>query len=200
MEDSKIEDILDSKIEDILISLFENQSRVGKDALLAKMEFAKWKGDDPYFGLAYNLKKCNDKELFISKCRKYLTTTDRIEHLISLMLNDKLCAELNYVQKKWLNEYSNDIAPKPMIEQRGIGIRGKILVEDKDTYIKELHTKIDGKIGVAVVEILQKEIDKGFMLRPTYKEVADEFGNIGNRQGYNRAFNMFNRPKTQKFR
>lgn len=95
----------------------------------------------------------------------------------------------------------NSIPQKPMIEQREIGIRAKILVENKDTYIKDLHTKIDGKIGVAVVEILQKEIDKGFMLRPTYKEVADEFGNIGNRQGYNRAFSRFkSSPKIEKFR
>lgn len=95
----------------------------------------------------------------------------------------------------------NSIPQKPMIEQRGIGIRAKILVENKDTYIKDLHTKIDGKIGVAVVEILQKEIDKGFMLRPTYKEVADEFGYIGNRQGYNRAFSRFESShKIEKFR
>ncbi len=95
----------------------------------------------------------------------------------------------------------NSIPQKPMIVQREIGIRTKILVEDKDTYIKDLHTKIDGKIGVAVVEILQKEIDKGFMLRPTYKEVADEFGNIGNRQGYNRAFSRFeSSSKIEKFR
>lgn len=95
----------------------------------------------------------------------------------------------------------NSIPQKPMIEQREIGIRAKILVENKDIYIKDLHTKIDGKIGVAVVEILQKEIDKGFMLRPTYKEVADEFGNIGNRQGYNRAFSRFESShKIEKFR
>ena len=93
------------------------------------------------------------------------------------------------------------LSQKPMIKQREKGIRAKILVEDKDTYIKDLHTKIDGKIGVSVVKILQGEIDKGFMLRPTYKEMADEFGDIGNRQGYNRAFsNVESCPKIEKFR
>ena len=93
------------------------------------------------------------------------------------------------------------LSKKPMIKQREKGIRAKILVEDKDTYIKDLHTKIDGKIGVSVVKILQGEIDKGFMLRPTYKEMADEFGDIGNRQGYNRAFsNVESCPKIEKFR
>ena len=93
------------------------------------------------------------------------------------------------------------LSQKPMIKQREKGIRAKILVEDKDTYIKDLHTKIDGKIGVSVVEILQREIDKGFILRPTYKEMADEFGYIGNRQGYNRAFsNVGTCPKIEKFR
>ena len=93
------------------------------------------------------------------------------------------------------------LSQKPMIRQREKGIRAKILVEDKDTYIKDLHTKIDGKIGVSVVKILQGEIDKGFMLRPTYKEMADEFGDIGNRQGYNRAFsNVESCPKIEKFR
>ena len=88
-----------------------------KDAILAKLELWKWKNDEPYFGLAYSLKQNNDKEFFIRICRKHLTTLERIEHLKSLMLNNSMCAKLNEVQMKWLDEYSNNIPLKQKQEQ-----------------------------------------------------------------------------------
>lgn len=85
----------------------------------------------------------------------------------------------------------DEIQAKPQkraAEPKERGIRARLMVEDKDAYLDELHTKIDGKIGVAVVDILQSEIEKEKMLRPTYKEAVEEFGDIGNKAGYNRAF------------
>ena len=95
----------------------EEEREKMKDAILAKMEWWKWKDDEVYFWLAHSLKENNDKEFFIRRCRKYLTTLERIEHLKSLMLNNSMCAKLNEVQMKWLDEYSNNIPLKQKQEQ-----------------------------------------------------------------------------------
>lgn len=101
-------------------------------------------------------------------------------------------------------EAGNEIQAKPKkraTEPKERGIRAKLMVKDKDAYLAELHTKIDGKIGVQVVEILQREIEKEKMLRPTYKEAREEFGEIGNKAGYNRAFARYTPlPTVQKLR
>ena len=99
-------------------------------------------------------------------------------------------------------EAGNEIQAKPKkraTEPKERGIRAKLMVQDKDSYLRELHTKIDGKIGVQVVEILQREIEKEKMLRPTYNEAREEFGEIGNKSGYYRAFGVYNPlPTIQK--
>lgn len=101
-------------------------------------------------------------------------------------------------------EASDEIQAKPKkraAEPKERGIRARLMVEDKDAYLNELHTKIDGKVGVAVVDILQGEIEKEKMLRPTYTEAREEFGNIGNKAGYNRAFARYKPlPKIKKLR
>lgn len=101
-------------------------------------------------------------------------------------------------------EAGDEIQAKPKkraAEPKERGIRARLMVEDKDAYLKELHTKIDGKIGVAVVDILQSEIEKEKMLRPTYSEAVEEFGDIGSKSGYNRAFaNYKQMPKIEKLR
>ena len=106
--------------------------------------------------------------------------------------------------QKAQKEVGDEIQAKPKkraAEQKERGIRARLMVEDKDAYLKALHTKIDGKIGVAVVDILQSEIEKEKMLRPTYKEAVEEFGDIGSKSGYNRAFaNYKPKPKIEKLR
>lgn len=101
-------------------------------------------------------------------------------------------------------EAGNEKQAKPKkraAEPKERGIRARLMVEDKDAYLNELHTKIDGKIGVAVVDILQSEIEREKMLRPTYSEAREEFGDIGNKSGYNRAFaNYKPMPKIEKLR
>lgn len=98
----------------------------------------------------------------------------------------------------------DEIQAKPKkraAEPKERGIRARLMVEDKDAYLKELHTKIDGKIGVAVVDILQGEIEKEKMLRPTYNEAREEFGDIGSKSGFNRAFaNYKPMPTIKKLR
>ena len=54
-----------------------------------------------------------------------------------------------------------------------------------------MHRLIDGKIGKDVAIIIGALIDQGVILKPTFKQVENEFGNIGNRSGYNRYINIY---------
>lgn len=64
--------------------------------------------------------------------------------------------------------------------------RDKLLCEDKDSLIEKLHTLIDGKKGKDVALVIHACINSGKMTKPTFKMVQDEFGNIGNRSGFNK--------------
>lgn len=71
------------------------------------------------------------------------------------------------------------------------GIRSKILLEDKEKVLDQMHRLIDGKIGKDVAIIIGALIDQGVILKPTFKQVENEFGNIGNRSGYNKYINIY---------
>lgn len=130
----------------------EEERKKITDAILAKMEWWKWKNDEPYFGLAHSLKENNDKEFFIRICRKHLTTLERIEHLKSLMLNNSMCAKLNEVQMKWLNEYSNDIPPKQKQEQAAeTKLPEKLNTDEAKKYIQKA-------VNIGVVEYTESGV------------------------------------------
>ena len=131
---------------------------------------------------------------------------DTIWHKLTILMAfaNQRRGEIIEALKDMTNSYSepqqapkgagDEIQAKPKkraAEQKERGIRARLMVEDKDAYLKELHTKINGKVGVAVVDILQCEIEKEKMLRPTYSEAREEFGDIGNKAGYNRAFSKY---------
>ena len=158
-----------------------------KDAILAKLELWKWKNDEPYFGLAYSLKQNNDKEFFIRICRKHLTTLERIEHLKSLMLNNSMCAKLNEVQMKWLDEYSSNIAPMVAKGKRGRPkvkeLKDYIRVSDKERFIKELKELLKDRKGKELAAYIKAFCDCGLMEFVPYKALKEIEG-IGNEKAY----------------
>ena len=73
---------------------------------------------------------------------------------------------------------------------RGKG-RPKETLQDKviggDTgFIKKLHTLIDGKKGKDFCLYIVASIKLGKLTKPTYTQVKNEFGDIGNKSGFNR--------------
>lgn len=50
--------------------------------------------------------------------------------------------------------------------------------------LKKLHTLIDGKKGKSLALIIIACVKLGYMTKPTYQQLAGEFGDIGSRQAY----------------
>ena len=57
---------------------------------------------------------------------------------------------------------------------------------NKDYILKELHELISGRKGREVALIIRVCIKEGIITKPTFKQVEDEFGYIGNVSGYNK--------------
>lgn len=69
---------------------------------------------------------------------------------------------------------------------------GLLMVEDRTKAMARLHTMIDGKQGKAVAVVIAVAIDKGILQQPTYKQLNDEFGNIGDKRLFSPKDAVFN--------
>jgi hypothetical protein len=58
--------------------------------------------------------------------------------------------------------------------------------KEKNPLLLKFHKMIDGRKGRAVAMIIYAGIQAGVIVRPTYKQVMNEFDDIGNRSGYNK--------------
>lgn len=76
------------------------------------------------------------------------------------------------------NKKSNNNFKSLMINDEG---------EEKLNRLKYL---IKGKVGKHVVLIIKAAMKKGWLLKPTFRQVKDEFGYIGAEQGFNKYFNI----------
>ena len=63
------------------------------------------------------------------------------------------------------------------------------LQNDDGSKLQTLHDVMSGKGGKEVALVIKVAIQIGWITKPTYKAVADEFGNIGNRSNYNKYIN-----------
>lgn len=62
----------------------------------------------------------------------------------------------------------------------------KMLCSDKEAMLEKLRTLAQGKKGKDFALIIRTAVKEGIMMRPTYGEVNDAFGDIGNQSGYNK--------------
>ena len=63
------------------------------------------------------------------------------------------------------------------------------MVNDADgSKLQRLHKIMRGKKGKDAALIVLASIRKGWMLKPTYTQVAEEFGDIGSRQSFSTYF------------
>lgn len=109
----------------------------------------------------------------------------------------------NPYEETWLNELRDTFEQtetKPgaaeNMEQKQKRKRGRPtktlkdkMVNDEDgSKLQKIHTIMQGKKGKDAVLVLLACVLNGWMDRPTYKQVVDEFGYIGSKTGYNRYF------------
>lgn len=68
-------------------------------------------------------------------------------------------------------------------------LKEKIIDDADGSKLQKIHTKMDGKKGKDAALIILACIKKGWMLKPTYTQVKNEFGDIGSKSGYNKYLN-----------
>ena len=61
-----------------------------------------------------------------------------------------------------------------------------ILINGKEQLLEKLHKLIDGKKGKFVANVIKACCGIGFIVKPTYTQVRNEFGDIGAKSGYNK--------------
>lgn len=127
-----------------------------------------------------------DLDPFCKKGWEILRQIEKVEENISLL-------------RDWYNNNSTQTAHKQDTTepQQGNGKRGRQKKSLKDKMIddangeklQKMHTILKGKKGKDVSLIIMTCIKKGWMTKPTYTEVKNEFGDIGSKTGYNRYLN-----------
>lgn len=95
---------------------------------------------------------------------------------------------------------------RPKQQQKSWSARGKgrpketlkdKMINDADgSKLQKVHTVMDGKIGKAAALIVLACIRKGWMQKPTFTQVAEEFGDIGTQQGFTKY--MYEEKFTQE--
>lgn len=89
--------------------------------------------------------------------------------------------------------------PKPT---RGRGrpkatLKDKMIDDPDGEKLQEIHAKMNGKKGKDAALIILACINKGWMMKPTFTQVSNEFGDIGCKTGYNKYLNACNFTKEE---
>lgn len=67
-----------------------------------------------------------------------------------------------------------------------------LLGTDKEQHLKQLHELINGRKGKDVCLIVKASMQLGWITKPTFSQLQKEFGNIGNKSGYNKYMSLPN--------
>ena len=103
---------------------------------------------------------------------------------------------------------AQSLPPEPQQEQpkptRGRGrpketLKDKMIDDANGEKLQKTHTKMSGKKGKDAALIILACIKKGWMAKPTYTQVRDEFGDIGSKTGYNKYLkeSMFSKEELE---
>lgn len=63
------------------------------------------------------------------------------------------------------------------------------VVADTEKCMNILHKAMKNKVGKEAALIIRVAISNGWIEKPTFKAITDEFGNVGHRSGFNRYMN-----------
>lgn len=90
-------------------------------------------------------------------------------------------------------EYSKQ-QEEPKQKEKGGRPKGTFkdrLIDDTDgKHLEILKTVIAERKGKDVALVILCAMEFGWLLKPTFSQVEDEFGDIGSRQGYNKYFDL----------
>lgn len=102
------------------------------------------------------------------------------------LLNNTKQAKATETQKQ-PSDFKQSEKPEKKEQQKQFS--DKIIAQNKDNILSILHELIDKRKGREVALIITAAIKKGVILKPTYTEIKNEFGDIGNKSGFNSYMN-----------
>ena len=115
---------------------------------------------------------------------------ERCIEVISVGKDKDIAQFLREATERLRNAGANSVVKKEILKR---GRRSKpfkdYLQNDDGSKLQTLHDVMSGKGGKEVALVIKVAIQIGWITKPTYKAVADEFGNIGNRSNYNKYIN-----------
>lgn len=99
--------------------------------------------------------------------------------------DDKVITDAETSQQEAIKQ---PVASKPQPKtdgRRAKPFKDCLLDPDKEQHLKKIHSLIDGRKGKDVALVIRASIQLGWIIKPTFLQVKNEFGNIGNKSGYN---------------
>lgn len=85
------------------------------------------------------------------------------------------------------------LKPKPLDGRKPKPFTDCLLEPDKQQHLIHLHELFDGrKIGKDAALIIKASMELGWITKPTFSQVQNEFGNVGNKSGYNKYMSLPN--------
>lgn len=121
---------------------------------------------------------------------KELPRTASTENLILTERNGAIDSEAAWKIKDTPAALSPQPKPKK-VGRKVESFRDYLLVDEdkKDALLIELHKLIEGQRGKSVALVIYACVDMGWLRKPTFSQVKDEFGDIGSDTGYNNYVN-----------
>ena len=150
--------------------------------------------------LTYGIDLMKLQELSGLYLKSHRLITDIDVYVGSRDLAQKYIDDLSKLDGQQQPENNREIADEKSLsgkqEKKEILKRGRrskpfkdYLQNDDGSKLQTLHDVMSGKGGKEVALVIKVAIQIGWITKPTYKAVADEFGDIGNRSNYNKYIN-----------
>ena len=150
--------------------------------------------------LTYGIDLMKLQEISGLYLKSHRLITDIDVYVGSRDLAQKYIDDLSKVDGQQQPENNREIADEKSLsgkqEKKEILKRGRrsklfkdYLQNDDGSKLQTLHDVMSGKGGKEVALVIKVAIQIGWITKPTYKAVADEFGDIGNRSNYNKYIN-----------
>lgn len=84
------------------------------------------------------------------------------------------------------------LKPKPLDGRKAKPFVDCLLEPDKEQHLNSLHQLIKDRRGKDVALIVKASMQLGWITKPTFSQVQNEFGNVGNKSGYNKYMSLPN--------
>lgn len=155
--------------------------------------------EERYRGIVYDmLENTLERNLKIYDEQEYQQFLDRLSEcsvLLSEWINDYDSGEgwlSDEIEKTLTQGDAEELAvPQERKTTRKKGrpkekLKDKMIDDSDGTKLKRLHQLMKGKKGRDAALVIMVSVEKGWMTKPTHKQVENEFGDVGKQQGFTR--------------